>query len=458
MRPHVKIAGKLGLAGMFGALGALGVVGAIVAACGTTSTNAAPTGVKCTPGNYVFCRCEDRSEGTKLCRPDGVSFDECKCDGTGGPITPDPDAGLGTEPLEPVDSGGPVMGPTIDAKCTGKLGLVAGGGAASDLDAFVATYSGAGLFAISKSAGPGLRGPATILPVGASLVATYLSRYQLIAWTKLQAGSWSAPVSVGNATSTAATAAVLLSGQVRLLYLANDAHYRMGTYGATGWDDATALAEPGGDSGAPIPGKSAPAAAVVGSSITLAFSGNDGSLARETYSSGSWSTITKFPAITAYAAAPVITALDPGGTKDELMVYGGSDLLLHVATREASNKVWNTPILFDTAASSTELTLAPLPGGKAMLVYKASNGKGYYSVWASGAGFSPPAELVPGKNPDLASVPSLTRGACGSDATIAYAQKDGLVKLLRFTGGTMSAPYDVGGLAKIQWVGVGELP
>ena len=69
------------------------------------------------------------------------------------------------------------------------------------------------------------------------------------------------------------------------------------------------------------------------------------------------------------------------------------------------------------------------------------------------------AELVAGKNPELASVPSITRGGCGSDATIAYAQKtDGLVKIVRYVGGAMTGPYDVGGLSKATWVGVGELP
>ena len=55
----------------------------VVAAC-SSSNHSGPTGAVCTAGNYVFCRCEDRSEGTKLCRADGVSFDDCKCDGTGG--------------------------------------------------------------------------------------------------------------------------------------------------------------------------------------------------------------------------------------------------------------------------------------------------------------------------------------------------------------------------------------
>jgi len=437
-----------------GAALGLTFLGAAIGACGK-SYDATPTGVKCTPGNYVFCRCEDRSEGTKLCRPDGTSFDECKCDGTGGPITEDPDAGLGTDPLVPVDAG-PVTGPTIDPKCAGKLGVVAG--SANDLDAYVAAYNADGSFAVSKSHGPALRGPATVLPVGTTLVATWLSQYSLIAWSKLSAGAWSAPVSVGSAFSSGPTTATNLNGQLRLFYLGTDSSFHMGTYTATGWDDATALAEPAGDAGAPIPGKSPPAVAAVGSSITLAFTGSDGTLARENFASGTWSSITKFSSNDAFGAAPALVALDPGGTRDELMVYTGKDLLLHVAARVATNKAWNAAILFDTAASSTELALQALPGGKALLVYKASNSLGYYAVWDANTGFGPPTELLPGKNQELASVPSITRGQCGSDATIAYAQKDGLVKILRYTAGTLSGPYDVGGLTKATYVGVGELP
>ena len=37
-------------------------------------------GFGCTPGSYVFCRCSDRSEGTKLCAADGNSFGPCSTD------------------------------------------------------------------------------------------------------------------------------------------------------------------------------------------------------------------------------------------------------------------------------------------------------------------------------------------------------------------------------------------
>ena len=37
--------------------------------------------LRCTPGAYVFCRCQDRSEGTKLCQDDGKAFGPCACSG-----------------------------------------------------------------------------------------------------------------------------------------------------------------------------------------------------------------------------------------------------------------------------------------------------------------------------------------------------------------------------------------
>ena len=46
----------------------------------------------CTPGNFVFCRCKDRSEGTKLCHDDGMSFDACSACQPGEEVPPTPDS------------------------------------------------------------------------------------------------------------------------------------------------------------------------------------------------------------------------------------------------------------------------------------------------------------------------------------------------------------------------------
>lgn len=62
----------------------------------TAATNKPATG-RCTAGNYVFCRCQDRQEGTKLCLEDGQSFGKCEpCESETNPevpIEPDPDSG-----------------------------------------------------------------------------------------------------------------------------------------------------------------------------------------------------------------------------------------------------------------------------------------------------------------------------------------------------------------------------
>ncbi len=55
-----------------------GIGAAFLAAIACTGGNADGRVERlCTPGNFVFCRCADRTPGTKLCREDGLSFEPC---------------------------------------------------------------------------------------------------------------------------------------------------------------------------------------------------------------------------------------------------------------------------------------------------------------------------------------------------------------------------------------------
>jgi cysteine-rich repeat protein len=91
----------------------------------TASTAASPT-IKCTPGAYTLCMCADQSKGTKLCKPDGASFEACTTSGTGGECVGGEDLtateGNGTEidpPIkEPAQEAGP-PGSAVDS-CPGK--------------------------------------------------------------------------------------------------------------------------------------------------------------------------------------------------------------------------------------------------------------------------------------------------------------------------------------------------
>ena len=86
---------------------------AIAAFAGTqacSSTSDATSTVHCTPGNYVFCRCADRSSGTKLCKDDGASFEACSTDDSGecagGEDLTDPQTGTPVNPPDNADAGG----------------------------------------------------------------------------------------------------------------------------------------------------------------------------------------------------------------------------------------------------------------------------------------------------------------------------------------------------------------
>lgn len=75
------------------------------AAC---SSEAAPKKERlCTPGNYVFCRCQDRQEGSKLCNDDGASFGPCEpCETFDNPEIP-PDEYPPDNPLPEKDASPP---------------------------------------------------------------------------------------------------------------------------------------------------------------------------------------------------------------------------------------------------------------------------------------------------------------------------------------------------------------
>lgn len=119
----------------------------------------------CTPGANVFCRCADRSQGTKLCADDGKSFatpcatNDSRTECVGGeiddPNTGDPVDGDGN-PIDPIDQDGG-SGPTntLDA-CPGKsTSLTPGVETVLEGDTTGATDKAQGTGACSAGAGGG---------------------------------------------------------------------------------------------------------------------------------------------------------------------------------------------------------------------------------------------------------------------------------------------------------------
>lgn len=89
---------------------------ALAAACSPAS-DATSEGRLCTPGAYVFCRCADKTPGTKLCLDDGKAFEACNTGQNGvcqGGEVEDPDTG------KPVDEQGNIV-PETPAPVTNDL-------------------------------------------------------------------------------------------------------------------------------------------------------------------------------------------------------------------------------------------------------------------------------------------------------------------------------------------------
>jgi hypothetical protein len=60
----------------------------------------------CTPGNYVFCRCKDGSEGTKQCNDDAQTFAPCDACQPGNEETPQTDLDASIPPDDDASQGG----------------------------------------------------------------------------------------------------------------------------------------------------------------------------------------------------------------------------------------------------------------------------------------------------------------------------------------------------------------
>jgi hypothetical protein len=426
--------------------------GGIVVAC--TSAPSAGVDRLCTPGAYVFCRCADRREGTKLCQPSGQNFAPCDCGEPGKLpelIPPDRDAGF----VE-IDSGPrPDGGLVLDGRCAGKLAVLSS--SADDLFLYAAAYKGGGDWLLSEAKGPALRGVPRGAFVADSLVAVWYSRYQLIAWTKFVAGqtTLAPPVSVGYATTTKDPAFVGGRDQGLMFHLADGDSHQSGIYSPTaGWDDAITPVP----NGANVTQKSAPlAAAPNGGLPVLAFTDGNGGVKMQTTDGGSWAAPVAIAGATVLDKPPEMVALE--GTRDLLVVYEGKDLLFHSVARDAATGEWSAPVLVDTLASSDgTLSVTAIGDARAMMVWRSTNGSVQFSIWDSKTlAWSTPAAVAPATMKAIG-IPQVTRGRCASDATVTWIDEEGAVYLALWEKGVWRGPYPVPGPKKMSFAGSGEAP
>lgn len=427
-------------------------VGAVVAAaCFPSPEPAAPV---CTAGSYVYCRCEDRSEGTRLCLPDQQSFAECKCLASQQrpPLTEGPTDFV---PLEVP----PAAGLELDAKCAGKIAVIGSrliepdGGAESE-DIYGAAYAGAGKWELGVSRGVTVIGPPRGALVGNTLVAVWKSRHSFIGWTKFEAGQTTlAPPAAVTWPSTNDNPAFFGGATGRLFHTGLEKIINEGTYTpGQGWDDAISPMGEFDDIE-----KSGPAAANTASGPVVAFQ-MSGKIMVQTRSGSGWSAPTAIPGAVAQKVDPVLVALD-AGPDDLLLVYVGSNYKMHATTRSSADKKWSSPVQVDDIYEPKAwLSMTAMSGGRALLAWQVDGREGFASVYdANARSWSTPSGLLP-QNPKLRAAPVLGRGNCASEATATLVLSDGSVALSLFSAGKWVGPFTVPGMTEIAFAGAGEVP
>ena len=433
------------------AVSALGA-GLVAAACTTEQVVASRL---CTPNAYVYCRCSDRSEGTKQCNTTGNSFADCSCGNTGD-LTPG-----GNASFQQVDAGTPDAN-AIAAKCAGKLAVLAG--SSESLDVYGASYGGAGKWSVSVSTGAALRSTPRGALVGTSLIAVWQTRQTLMAWTKFSAGqtALSPPSSMGKYTDTAPDFVGGATGGTLVYKMldSNDLSYESYA-GASGWpadDGVNALVIPNSATVQKTP----PMVAPLGAGYAIAFgSGSDLSAVNVQTSNGTnWDASAPIAAAQSYnGQTPVIAALT--GPEDLMVAYQGPDLKLHSVTRMKATGAWNAPILVDTAASPNGApAIYTLSEGRAILVWRGSDNTASYSIYTPGSPgtWSNPNGIV-ASSPRLRTPPAVSGGNCASDVTVTYVDNtDGNVWITFYKDSAWVGPYQVPGMTNMTYAGAGEVP
>jgi hypothetical protein len=321
------------------------------------------------------------------------------------------------------------------------------GGSASS--AFGASRTGTGAFALQTLSGT-VKGRVALAPVGGGFLAVVRAQSDALQYTSFTA-SWADPASIASVTARDAPALAALGATGHAVYQASDfKFYRAGFTGSTWSPTAEVVGNPQSF------GPNAPSAAVSGQELVIALAGSDGNLYVQSLTGSAWAGAVQVAGgALQNTIAPTIVALT-GGSADLMIVYARvSDYKIMSTVR--SGGTWSTPALLETNAFTNEpVALAGLPGGKAVLVYRGSDMKPYFSAYAPQAmpPWTAPAPLVASANPVVLSVPSVAPGTCGADAVAAWAEAGG-VRVSSLTGTAWGAPEAVNGTAGASDVAVG---
>ena len=358
----------------------------------------------------------------------------------------------------PQDGGADAADASDAGSCTSTLAVL-GGNATSLFGASGAPGSG-----LSAASLPGdlldcgttygCANPLAVVRLGSGLLAAFAASNGALEST-LYTSSWADPAAIASATTIDGPSLAPIGAVGHLLY--QDANYKYfhAQYTGLAWDGAN---DPVGGSGPSQSfGARAPAGAAAGTDLVAVQAGSDSYLYDQAWT-GSWAAAHQQGGAAVQNTIPPVVVSLSGGASDLLAAYlRVSDYKLMAVARTGGT--WGTPMLLDTNAFSNDpIALGALPGGKALLVFRGTDDKPYFSTWDGATTWSAPAAVVANANPAIGSVPSIAPGVCGADAIVAWAESGGGVRYASYAGGSFGAPQSVAGTSGAKFVAIGTLP
>ena len=347
---------------------------------------------------------------------------------------------------------------TDASSCTSTLALVGGnastlfGAAGAPGSSLSAASLPGSLFDCGTTSG--CANPVAIARFGSGLLAVLATSTGALESTTFQS-SWADPAAIDSVSTIDGPSLAVVGTTAHLLYQDATYKYFHAQYTGSSWDAAN---DPVGGGGASQSyGARAPAGAAAGSDLVAVQAGSDSYLYDQTWN-GSWlAAHQQGGAAIQNTLPPSIVALS-GGASELLAVYlRVTDYKVMAVARTSGT--WGTPMLIDTNAYSNDpLAVGALPGGKAIIVFRGSDDKPYFTTWDGTSTWTAPAAVDATNDPTIASVPSIAPGVCGADAIVAWAESGGGVSYASFAGGAFGAPEPVGGTSGAKFVAVGTLP
>ena len=156
---------------------------------------------------------------------------------------------------------------------------------------------------------------------------------------------------------------------------------------------------------------------------------------------GTWQARADLAGPESFTVPPAIIPLSAG--PELMMVFVQQDAKIAFVTRTGG--AWTAPVILAGCLTGDRVSLAPLPGGGAILAFRGQDQNLYWTVYAGGAW----SVVAPFSTPNvsIARPPAVTHGIAGDAAEIAFIESDGKAYHARLVGSTWSAPVAVGGTA-----------